>query len=56
MSIQGKPRILVLGAGFGGLELTTLLSEQLGDSIDVTHGKVNAVPSGRNATAMASGR
>jgi sulfide:quinone oxidoreductase len=31
-----KPRILVLGAGFGGLELTTLLSEQLGDSIDVT--------------------
>lgn len=31
-----RPRILVLGAGFGGLELTTLLSEQLGDSIDVT--------------------
>ncbi|MBN9360615.1 MULTISPECIES: FAD/NAD(P)-binding oxidoreductase [unclassified Devosia] len=31
-----KPRILVLGAGFGGLELTTLLSEQLGDGIDVT--------------------
>jgi sulfide:quinone oxidoreductase len=26
----------VLGAGFGGLELTTLLSETLGDSIDVT--------------------
>lgn len=36
MSTRGKPRILVLGAGFGGLELTTLLSEQLGDSIDVT--------------------
>lgn len=36
MSIEGKPRILVLGAGFGGLELTTLLSEQLGDAIDVT--------------------
>ena len=33
---MGKPRIVVLGAGFGGLELTTLLSEQLGDSIDVT--------------------
>lgn len=33
---EGKPRILVLGAGFGGLELTTLLSEALGDSIDVT--------------------
>ena len=34
--MSSKPRILVLGAGFGGLELTTLLSEQLGDSIDVT--------------------
>ena len=31
-----KPRILVLGAGFGGLELSTSLSEALGDSIDVT--------------------
>ena len=31
-----KTRIVVLGAGFGGLELTTLLSEALGDSIDVT--------------------
>lgn len=31
-----KPRILVLGAGFGGLELTTRLSEALGESIDVT--------------------
>ena len=29
-------RILVLGAGFGGLELCTLLSEALGDSIEVT--------------------
>jgi len=29
-------RILVLGAGFGGLELTTLLSEKLGDSVDLT--------------------
>jgi len=34
--MSSNPRILVLGAGFGGLELTTLLSEQLGDSIDVT--------------------
>jgi sulfide:quinone oxidoreductase len=33
---MSKPRILVLGAGFGGLELTTLLSEQLGEAIDVT--------------------
>ncbi len=28
-------RVLVLGAGFGGLELTTRLSEQLGDEADV---------------------
>ncbi|MFI5046720.1 MAG: NAD(P)/FAD-dependent oxidoreductase [Acidimicrobiia bacterium] len=28
-------RILVLGAGFGGLELTTTLSEELGDDTDV---------------------
>jgi sulfide:quinone oxidoreductase len=31
-----KKRILVLGAGFGGLELSTMLSEAFGDSIDVT--------------------
>ena len=29
-------RVLVLGAGFGGLELATLLSEALGESVDVT--------------------
>ncbi len=29
-------RILVLGAGFGGLELTTTLSEQFGDDVEVT--------------------
>jgi len=28
-------RVLVLGAGFGGLELTTRLSEEFGDSVDV---------------------
>jgi sulfide:quinone oxidoreductase len=28
-------RVVVLGAGFGGLELTTRLSEELGDDIDV---------------------
>lgn len=28
-------RILVLGAGFGGLELTTMLSEQFGDDLDL---------------------
>ena len=28
-------RVLVLGAGFGGLELTTRLSEEFGDDIDV---------------------
>jgi len=31
-----KKRIVVLGAGFGGMELTTLLSESLGDSVEVT--------------------
>jgi sulfide:quinone oxidoreductase len=31
-----KTKILVLGAGFGGLELCTLLSESLGESIEVT--------------------
>jgi sulfide:quinone oxidoreductase len=30
------PRIVVLGAGFGGLELTTMLSEALGEAADVT--------------------
>lgn len=29
-------RILVLGAGFGGLELATLLSERFGEQVDVT--------------------
>lgn len=29
-------RVLVLGAGFGGLELSTLLSEALGDQLDLT--------------------
>lgn len=31
-----KRRILVLGAGFGGLELSTMLSEAFGDGIEVT--------------------
>src|SRR5262245_30494269 len=31
-----KKRILVLGAGFGGLELTTLLSDALGDAVATT--------------------
>src|SRR5436853_915584 len=31
-----KTRILVLGAGFGGLELSTILSEAFGDDIEVT--------------------
>jgi len=29
-------RIAILGAGFGGLELSTMLSEALGDTVDVT--------------------
>ena len=31
-----QTRVLVLGAGFGGLELGTTLSEALGDAVDVT--------------------
>jgi sulfide:quinone oxidoreductase len=31
-----KTRILILGAGFGGLELSTMLSEAFGDRIEVT--------------------
>src|SRR5438094_6595867 len=31
-----KKHILVLGAGFGGLELSTMLSEAFGDAIEVT--------------------
>ena len=31
-----KCDVLILGAGFGGLELATMLSEALGDDIDVT--------------------
>lgn len=31
-----KSRVLVLGAGFGGMELSTLLSQALGDEADVT--------------------
>jgi sulfide:quinone oxidoreductase len=31
-----KLRVLVLGAGFGGLELSTVLSEKLGDDLDLT--------------------
>jgi sulfide:quinone oxidoreductase len=31
-----KKRIIVLGAGFGGLELSTMLSEAFGDGIEVT--------------------
>jgi len=30
-----KMRVLVLGAGFGGLELTTRLSDELGDAVEV---------------------
>jgi sulfide:quinone oxidoreductase len=31
-----KTRVVVLGAGFGGLELSTTLSESLGDGVEVT--------------------
>ena len=31
-----KTRVVVLGAGFGGLELATMCSEALGDEVEVT--------------------
>ena len=31
-----KLRVLVLGAGFGGLELSSILSETIGDQLDLT--------------------
>jgi sulfide:quinone oxidoreductase len=31
-----KLRVVVLGAGFGGLELSTILSEAMGDNLDLT--------------------
>lgn len=31
-----KLRVVVLGAGFGGLELSTILSEKMGDGLDLT--------------------
>jgi len=31
-----KLRVVVLGAGFGGLELTSILSESIGDRIELT--------------------
>ncbi len=33
---MAKHRVLVLGAGFGGLELTTLLSHEFGEALDLT--------------------
>jgi sulfide:quinone oxidoreductase len=36
MTYPSAVRVLVLGAGFGGLELTTMLSEALGTDADVT--------------------
>src|SRR6266540_1440338 len=31
-----KTRVVILGAGFGGLELATMVSEAFGDEVDVT--------------------
>ncbi len=31
-----KTKVLILGAGFGGLELSTMLSEEVADQVDVT--------------------
>jgi len=35
-NIQMKLRVVVLGAGFGGLELSSILSETIGDNLDLT--------------------
>jgi sulfide:quinone oxidoreductase len=35
MNSARKPRVVVLGAGFGGLEVTTILSETFGNDVDV---------------------
>lgn len=34
--MQTKPKVVVLGAGFGGLELTTILSEAFGERFELT--------------------
>jgi sulfide:quinone oxidoreductase len=36
MLAQVSKRVLILGAGFGGLELATVLSEEFGDGVEVT--------------------
>src|SRR5262245_15459556 len=36
MNTISRARIVILGAGFGGLELSTLLSETFGAGVDVT--------------------
>jgi sulfide:quinone oxidoreductase len=33
---KNKLRVVVLGAGFGGLEITSILSERMGDRLDLT--------------------
>jgi len=33
---KNKLRVVILGAGFGGLEVTTILSERIGDRLDLT--------------------
>lgn len=33
---MARTRVTVLGAGFGGLELTTILADALGESVDIT--------------------
>jgi sulfide:quinone oxidoreductase len=33
---KSKLRVVVLGAGFGGLEITSILSEKMGDRLDLT--------------------
>ena len=35
-NVKMKLRVVVLGAGFGGMELTSMLSETIGDNLDLT--------------------
>jgi sulfide:quinone oxidoreductase len=36
MTSNGKPRVVVLGGGFAGLESAFLLRSNLGDRVDIT--------------------
>jgi sulfide:quinone oxidoreductase len=50
-----RTRVVVLGAGFGGLELTTALSDDLGETIDIVlvdKGDVRAADGCRGSSSL----